>query len=228
MWAVQEGYFGIVELLLQRGSSVNIQKNDGATPLFLGTAPASPQFHFRPVLFRLHVDRPNFFICSSSCCWLPVSLFVRCSGSQWRYADGVSAPGLRRTQRDPQRPGRDAAHGGTTDRPTRHRPPAPRPTTFLPRRPAVAGAATNQAPPNEDHIHSVQTRGPRADEVGVAPSLCDDDKQVGHAIGGLTQQGVCGLKVRTTKRLELAAVGDDALLPGGVISVNGLRLDLPD
>lgn len=40
MWAVQEGYFGIVELLLQRGSNVNIQKNDGATPLFLGTAPA--------------------------------------------------------------------------------------------------------------------------------------------------------------------------------------------
>jgi hypothetical protein len=32
----------------------------------------------------------------------------------------------------------------------------------------------------------------------------------------------------TKRRLELAAVGDDALLPGGVIIVNGRRLDLPD
>lgn len=42
LWAVQEGYFGIVELLLQRGSDVNIQKNDGATALFLGSSSHTP------------------------------------------------------------------------------------------------------------------------------------------------------------------------------------------
>jgi ankyrin repeat protein len=68
MWAVQEGYFGIVELLLQRGSNVNTQKNDGATPLFLGTAPV-------PVLSRLRADRPNFAVVVVADGWLLVSFF---------------------------------------------------------------------------------------------------------------------------------------------------------